>query len=386
MTMFDVAVVGCGPAGTTAARELASHGFKVALIDKETLPRYKVCGGGIVFRAREMLGVDISSVVESECHSARVTLLNSGISFDASRDEPIVSMVMRSKFDLLLTEHAQQAGAELITGFFIQSAEFNDHNVCLKGDGREIRARYVIAADGANSIMARLAGWKETRRMAPALECELAVSDDVASRFEGVTRFDFDMPPNGYGWVFPKGNHLSFGLGGFGFGRQRSLKAIFHEYAKKLNVDLPTDVEVHGYVVPISPRKDGFVRNRVFLVGDAAGVADPVSAEGISFAIRSGQIAVGALVDAQLDEPGATALYESRLADEVLVELAAGRKLARLLYTSEQVRRWMMSHYGENMAQAIADVYLGKRSYHAAADSFIKRVKSELAEWTGRRR
>jgi flavin-dependent dehydrogenase len=128
------------------------------------------------------------------------------------------------------------------------------------------------------------------------------------------------------------------------------------------------------------------VRNRVFLVGDAAGVADPVSAEGISFAIRSGQIAVGALVDAQLDEPGATALYESRLADEVLVELAAGRKLARLLYTSEQVRRWMMSHYGENMAQAIADVYLGKRSYHAAADSFIKRVKSELAERTGRRR
>jgi flavin-dependent dehydrogenase len=234
----------------------------------------------------------------------------------------------------------------------------------------------VIAADGANGMMARLAGWKETRRMAPALECELAVNDVVASRFEGVARFDFDMPPNGYGWVFPKGNHLSLGLGGFGYGRQRSLKAIFYEYAKKLDIDLPTDAETYGYVVPISPRKDGFVRNRVFLVGDAAGVADPVSAEGISFAIRSGQIAANALVDAQFDELGAAALYESRLTDEVLIELAAGRKLARLLYTSEQARIWMMSRYGENMAQAMADVYLGKRTYHAAADSFIKRVKS----------
>jgi geranylgeranyl reductase family protein len=383
MTMYDVAVVGCGPAGTTAASDLARHGLKVALIDKETLPRYKVCGGGVVFRAREMLGVDISSVVESECHSARLTLLNSGISSEASSDEPIVSMVMRSKFDQLLAEYAQQAGAELITGFFIQSAEFNDHHVYLKGDGCEIKARYVIAADGANSIMARLAGWKETRRMAPAVECELKVSADVASRFEGVARFDFDMPPNGYGWVFPKGNHLSVGLGGFGFGRERSLKTIFHDYLKKLEINLPADAETHGYVVPISPRTDGFVRNRVFLVGDAAGVADPVSAEGISFAIRSGQIAASTLVDAQLDEPGAAALYESRLADEVLIELAAGRKLAMLLYASEQARIWMMSHYGENMARAITDVYLGKRTYHGAADSFIKKVKSGLAEWVG---
>ncbi len=374
--MFDVAVIGCGPAGSTAAYDLAKQGLKVVLIDKEKLPRYKVCGGGIVFRAREMLDVDISPVVERACHAARVTLLNSGISFYANRDEPIVSMVNRSEFDLLLTKHAQHAGAELMTGFFIQAADFNYDYICLKGDSGQIKAKFVIAADGVNSMMARLTGWKETRRLAPAVECELAVSADVVSRFAGVARFDFDMPPNGYGWVFAKSNHLSVGLGGFGFGRQHNLKTIFYEYTKKLDIDLPTDMEMHGYVVPLSPRKDGFVRNRVFLVGDAAGLADPVSAEGISFAIRSGQIAAAALIDAQLDEGEAASLYESHLADEVLIELSAGRKLARILYSSGQAREWMMKHYGENMTQAIADMYLGKRCHRTMADSFIKRVKS----------
>jgi geranylgeranyl reductase family protein len=378
MKMYDVAVIGCGPAGATAARDLARRGMSVALVDKERLPRYKVCGGGIVYRARAMLGVDIAPVLEGECYSASVSLLNSGVSFTASRDVPIVSMVMRSKFDLLLAELAEQAGAELMPGFCIQDADFEDDHVVLRGDAGHLGARFVIAADGANGAMARLAGWKESRRLAPALECELAVSDATMRRFEGCARFDFDMPPNGYGWVFPKGNHLSVGVGGFGSGRKFSLKEMFFAYMRKLDIDVQDDVDVHGYVVPISPRTDGFVRKRVLLVGDAAGMADPVSAEGISFAIRSARIAAGALVDAQLKNNEAEMLFESRLDDEVLVELAAGRKLAKLLYASEQARLWVMRNHGERMAEAIAEIYLGNRTYLSAADAFLERIKSKL--------
>jgi len=381
---YDVAVVGTGPAGATAARELALHGVSVVMLEKESLPRYKVCGGGIAFRARSLLDFDIAPVVRSECHVAMLSLANTGISYTATRAQPVVSMVMRSEFDQLLVKHACEAGAELIEQCTVESASFSASGVALQTSVGVISAAVVVAADGATSTMARLAGWERLKHMGPALECELDVSAADYQRFEEVVRLDFGMPGNGYAWVFPKGGHLSVGIGRFGTGgRKDDLKKALRVYLNDLNLPLPDESDVHGYVIPLLPRQDGFVKNRVFLVGDAAGLCDPVSAEGISAAIISGRLAAKALISGKLDVDHSKQAYEGEL-KTLLQELDASRKLAGLFYSSHTLRKWLLKRFGQRITERVADVFMGQVHFRDYADSFMKRIKLSRLE-TGKR-
>lgn len=374
MNAYDVVVVGSGPAGACAARCLAAEGLSVALLEKECIPRPKVCGGGIIHRARLMLDVDLAPVVRGECRTAAMSLITGGVSYTVSRDEPIVSMVMRADFDALLVEKACAAGTTLVDGCTVEAAAFDDGGVTLQTSQGPFRASLVIAADGANSSMARLAGWPRLERLAPALECELAVSTSDYGRFDGCARFDFDMPSRGYAWVFPKGDHLGVGIGGFGVGGGKvDLKRSLVAYLQWLG--LPAPAHVSGYVIPLLPRAGGFMRHRVFLTGDAAGVADPMSAEGISHAIHTGTMAARAILDGGLDAAEAAARYQSAMETELLPELAASRKLARLFYASPTIRTWLMRQYGERMVHAMAGIMMGERRYCDAVASFLDRLK-----------
>jgi len=373
---YDVAVVGSGPAGATAARELALQGVSVALLEKECLPRHKVCGGGIAFRARAMLDFDISPVVRNECYSVTMSLAKSGVSFTSTRDQPIVSMVVRSEFDRLLVERACDAGAELREGCHVEAALFHDDAVELQTSQGGIRVGCVIAADGATSTMARLAGWARLEELTPWLECELSVSASEHRRFSDSARFDFAMPVNGYGWVFPKGDLLGVGIGGsFRRDRKVDLRKELRAYLHGLHLSLPEQQQAYGYVIPLMPRQGGFVRRRIFLVGDAAGLADPISAEGISAAIISGRLAAFALASAKLDVASSRAIYEGELAKTLLPELAASRKLAGLFYSSQALRKWLLKHYGQRMTDRVTDVLMGDACYRDYADAFLRKIK-----------
>ena len=365
-TTYDVIVVGSGPAGACAAWRLAKAGVPVAVLEKAPLPRYKTCGGGIVGRAMQALPMEVRRVVEQDCHTAQLNLLDAGLSFTTHRSTPIVSMTMRSRFDFAILSAAQSAGAAVHARCAVENVSCHGDFVTIVTNGGAMRARFVVAADGALSTVARKMGLADGRVLIPALEYEVTIPPSRLETFHGTARFDVGLLPHGYAWTFPKQQHLSIGVLSMAQ-RKHDLKQTMAQYLGLLNCGSSTQIERHGFVIPISPRRGAFVEKRILLVGDAAGFADPVTGEGISFAIRSGLLAAHALIDGQLDQDSVRNAYTGSVAETILPELQRGRCLARLLYHFPRTRSWAFSRHGQRLSEAVTDVMAGKRQYRDLA-------------------
>lgn len=358
---YDVVVVGTGPAGSTTAYHLARAGLRVALVEREALPRHKTCGGGVVPRAVRWLPADITPVVEHECRAVAVGLLPQGWSFVCRRADPIIRMTRRAPLDQLLAGAAVGAGAELLAPCRLGALVHQPGGLRLESDRGPLDASVVVAADGATGAVSGAAGWTAGRRAAPALEIEAQVDGATLARFGGCARVDFGIPRQGYAWVFPKADHLSVGVLSTTRGKV-ALGSALETYLHHVGI-VPRSAARHGYVIPLRPERPPFMRGRVMVVGDAAGLADPVTAEGISYAALSGRLAAEALIGAQLDEARAGAAYDTALRRHVLPELRAARMLARLVYGPSPLQAAAYRTIGRSLANAITDVAFGEGSY-----------------------
>jgi len=364
--MFDVAVVGSGPAGATAARELAARGLRVALLERETLPRYKTCGGGLVSRAVELLPADVQGVIERNCVTAELHLLDRDMHFRAARTPAFISMTMRDRLDHTLATAAVVSGAELRAPCRVTGLHHERAGIRLDTDRGVVSASFVIAADGAGSDVARLAGWTDGRHLIPALEYEVQVDRATLDRFAGTPRFDVGLVPYGYAWVFPKAAHLSVGVLTAHRG-PINLHRHLEEYLRAIRL-VPRAMRRHGFVIPVRPRAGPLARGRVLLTGDAAGLADPLTAEGISPAARSGRLAARAIQEGweTRSDPAWVSETYGTLLRPMLADLRVARWLARLLYDHPRTRAWLFRRMGQRLVEAITDVFLGVRTYRGS--------------------
>jgi len=383
--MYDVAVVGGGPAGACAAFTLAQAGARVVLLEKAALPRYKTCGGGVVGRALRALppalrGAVDASVLERPCHAAALHFREEGLTFQTRRARPVISMVMRDRFDAALVAAAERAGAEIRQRSAVRDLVRRDHGCELDTAGGTVATRFVVAADGVTGVTARRAGWSAPRACAPCVEAEVSVADRDFARLADVARFDFGVVAVGYGWVFPKRAHLSIGLATTRGGE--NLHLALARYLDAIGLPRVERIDTHGFLIPLAPRDARPVRGRVLLAGDAAGLADPVTGEGISAAIESGVAAGRAILDGA-GEPGQVAdAYERALAG-LRHELRIGRGLARLTYRVPRVRRWIFERSGQKLSDAVTDVMLGETTYtdvvHRARTWPLRRARRLLS-------
>jgi geranylgeranyl reductase family protein len=363
--MYDVAVVGGGPAGACAAFTLAQGGARVVLLEKAVLPRYKTCGGGVVGRALRTLppalraAVD-ASVLERSCHAAALHFRDEGLSFETRRERAVISMVMRDRFDAALVAAAERAGAAIRQRCAVRDIVLHHDRCELETADETVVARFTVAADGVTGVTARRAGWPPPRGCAPCLEAEVSVRDGDFARLAGVARFDFGVVAVGYGWVFPKRAHLSIGLATTRGGA--NLHLALARYLDTLGLGRLERIDKHGFLIPLAPRDGGVVRGRVLLAGDAAGLADPVTGEGISAAIESGIGAARAILDGAGEPARVAAGYEHALGG-LRRELRMGRGLAHLTYQRPRLRRWIFGRSGQKLSDAVTDVMLGDTTY-----------------------
>ncbi len=353
---FDALIVGAGPAGANAALALAHRGRRVALIERAELPRYKTCGGGVVGRALAELP-PAARAFEHECRRAELHI--DELSFAVEEKTAIVAMAMRADLDAALVGAARAQGAELLAPCTAHGLTQSTQGVVLETSRGRLQAPFLVAADGATSRLAARAGWTSGPSVIPAIEWELRVERERHQRFADAARFDLGVG-RGYAWVFPKRAHLSVGLVRMGPGRA-PLARTLEAYLQRLGLEAAESVERHGWMIPVRPPAQGVARGRVLLVGDAAGLADPLTGEGIGNALRSGRLAARALLAAG-DPARVRAHYERELEREILRELRLAARLARLLY-AERLPRWLFRRAGQVLCNALGEVIAGRRTY-----------------------
>lgn len=329
---YDVIVVGAGPAGSTAARECASRGLSVLLLDKAEFPRDKPCGGGVTVRAARLLPFDLAPVTERTISSVQFSLRQTG-AFTRQASQPLTYLTQRRHLDRLLLERATNAGVVLRQRAPVRAIEREAAHVVVRAGGEAFVGRTLVAADGANGQTARLAGVNVRRRMTIALEGNIAPSDSAGfpPRWEGTLGFYLGTLPGGYGWIFPKGDHLNVGAWGATHVGPR-LRGALDRVARYYGFDPAGLRGLRGHHLPVRQPGAPLVDGQMLLVGDAAGLLDPFTGEGIYGAIWSGRIAAAHLAAYLGNHAPDLRGYARQVGCEFLPELRAASQLADLFH------------------------------------------------------
>jgi geranylgeranyl reductase family protein len=291
---FDVLVAGAGPAGSATAIHLARAGASVLLVDKAAFPRDKPCGGGLTGRALKHIPCAVDAVVE---HVVDRLVVRVGYGSKLARRSPsrLVDMTQRRRLDLHLAEQAFAAGAEFRDSTAVTEIEVTAEGVRARVGESRVAASFLVGADGANGVVAKAAGLGDGIVRGVALEGNVAWGSLERSPYVGTAWVELGIVPGGYGWVFPKGDHANLGVGGWR-SEGPNLRAHLDRLARAHGVEPSALESVRGHRLPMRPLGTPAGRGRVLLVGDAAGLVDPLSGDGIYEAFVSARLAADAII------------------------------------------------------------------------------------------
>ena len=354
--------MGAGPAGATLAYELARRGIGVLLLEKEKLPRHKCCAGGVTSKAARLLDFDISEVAEDVIHEVRFTF-NLGSPYLGQHSQPLMYTVMRDIFDHFLVKRAQQPGAVLMDGQKVTQVQVNGDWVEISTADNVFRSRLVVGADGAYSIVARELGMRRSIEYLMGIESEIVVSEEELAKWKSRVQVDLGCIPGGYAWVFPKRNHLSIGVG-WHVSKARDLHAHHQKFLDSLNIGSYAIASSGSHLIPTCTKGRLIWQSKALLLGDAAGLADPLAGEGIYDAIQSAQLAAPVIEASLVGGKVELQDYQQIVERKVVSELRIARTLSKFFVHFPHLAFTMFSQ-SDVVWKAVCNLMLGEIDYAA---------------------
>jgi len=326
---YDVIIVGAGPSGATLAYELAKQSINVLVIEKEKLPRYKCCAGGITYKVLNLLDCDISEAIEETIFDIRF-LYKLEKSYLGRYEKPLLYTTMRESFDNLLVERAQHYGARFLDRQRIIKITINNGVVEVTTQDRTYHSAFIVGADGTYSKVAKELCCKRKINYLVGIETELRLSDCERGKWVKSVDIEIGRIHGGYAWLFPKHNYLSVGAG-CQFSEAKNLKRHYERFIDYLNLRKYTPLRTSSLLIPVIEDKITCYGEKFALLGDAAGLADPLTGEGIYNAILSAQLCAPALVNSLRDNRDDLQFYQQSIDRIILPELLIAQKVATLL-------------------------------------------------------
>jgi geranylgeranyl reductase family protein len=387
--LYDLTVVGGGPAGATCARLAAEAGLDVVLLEKAQHPREKPCGGALGPQVSKSLDIDVSPVVERTFNAARVHTPSRSTVILTSK-ELRGHIVTRSVFDAYLLQKAEAAGVEVIQGAEVVGVEQLRAGIRALAVGDSYKSQLLVGADGVNSIIARELAIRDKWALDKIALCFYAnvpmeTSDVesilVKSETNGLPCIElyFDLMSWGYGWCFPKREGLNIGIG-CRMDKQVNLKQEWEKFVTRLQEEKRIKLDVRKKTscrVPLGGRVLRCTSRRSMLIGDAAGLVSPLTGEGISYAIQSGKLAAKIASEAvKKKSPIHVVEYENQLKKSIGQELADIRWISELLHKSSNNKDLLFQIAAEDpiMMKYMTDLVSRVTAFSEVRSKVVKRM------------
>lgn len=370
MLKYDLIVVGSGPAGSAATITAAKAGLSVAVIDKATFPRDKLCGGLFTGRSQKAMRAIFGREVDGDLFvtSNHMRFSAKGRVLADIPNAPPVHLTMRRDFDAMLHAEALSAGATPYLGQPITN--LSDNSLILR-DGTTLTFKALIGADGVNSFIARTLFGRpfDPDKIGFGLEIE---TPRPASRDDAV-EIDFDGAHWGYGWSFPKRKTITIGVGGINI-KNPDMKANMAAYVRQTNSD--EDLRYKGQYLPFGGYKKRPGRGHIILAGDAAGLVDPITGEGIALAMESGAHAANAVAKALSDNQPNTALKHYMKAVKPIQRSIDQARMWRMIMFPKATEGYFKKAFerGDSLQMKYLELLAGEAEYADLRGALLRRI------------
>lgn len=346
-----VLIIGAGPAGTSCGIRLNNLGVDCILVDRKPFPRTKLCAGLLTFKGEQVLryllnGTDYDDFLIETVSSKEDTFrYYDGVDkllAECKSPSPVL-LLDRTKSDYWMARHFLKLGGKFYDDCSVQSIDFKNHLATFPSF--KVKYDYLVAADGANSTVERMLATtfpEFTRRSSGILCCEVNI-DKQDLNIDGINTY-YNVVPNTYAWAFSKGNTSSIGFGIIGkVENELDARNVMSDFLNKLGAK-----NIERYKMKFAMMNYDFTKNHSFqdvlFVGEAAGLVDPFTGEGISFALKSGLDAAEAI---NTDSNDVDEAYKNKLR-EITSYLEDGAKRQKYLYGNKRMLQYYLKSLNNN--------------------------------------